>query len=164
MTTEKQIRANRINALKGGVKTPEGKAISSRNAVTHGFFSEAVILPGEDRRLMEQFREKLMAEVQPQSELETILAERIISSAWRLKRILLADQRHPRNDAFLTCESARDRLRYETTLERQIFKALRELEKLQKARGIPQPPGELAEDIAGDTGCPDSGSDRQPEM
>ena len=47
MTSEKQILANRLNALKAGVKTEEGKAAVRLNAVTHGFFSKAVLAPGE---------------------------------------------------------------------------------------------------------------------
>ncbi len=32
MTTAKQVKANRKNAIKGGVKTEVGKATSSQNA------------------------------------------------------------------------------------------------------------------------------------
>jgi len=38
-TTEKQITANRQNGKLGGVKTPEGKAVSSRNSIKHGILS-----------------------------------------------------------------------------------------------------------------------------
>lgn len=48
MTTEKQIEANRLNALKGGVKTGQGKAAVRLNAVSHGLLSKEVLLPGED--------------------------------------------------------------------------------------------------------------------
>ncbi len=43
MTTEKQVNANRENALLGGVKTEEGKEKSRMNAVKHGFFSYIVL-------------------------------------------------------------------------------------------------------------------------
>jgi hypothetical protein len=56
VSSEKQIQANRINALKGGVKTAEGKAAVRLNAVSHGFFSNSVLLPGEDRHLLEELR------------------------------------------------------------------------------------------------------------
>ncbi|MBI5265909.1 MAG: hypothetical protein HY851_01635 [candidate division Zixibacteria bacterium] len=46
MATDKQISANRLNAQKStGPVTDDGKAASSRNAVTHGFFSK--IDPGQ---------------------------------------------------------------------------------------------------------------------
>ena len=42
MATKKQVAANRRNALKGGVKTLKGKAISRLNARKHGIFASAV--------------------------------------------------------------------------------------------------------------------------
>ena len=39
MASEKQIAANRLNGLKGGVKTLAGKAISCLNAVSHGMYA-----------------------------------------------------------------------------------------------------------------------------
>jgi hypothetical protein len=38
-SSEKQKQASRTNGALGGVKTPEGKNISSRNATTHGVLS-----------------------------------------------------------------------------------------------------------------------------
>jgi hypothetical protein len=72
MATEKQIRANRLNALKGGVKTEEGKAAVRLNAVSHGFFCNEVLLPGEDAGLLNALSEKYMSELQPVGELETL--------------------------------------------------------------------------------------------
>ena len=42
MATEKQITANRKNALKGGVKTDAGKSTTRQNGMKHGFFSKIV--------------------------------------------------------------------------------------------------------------------------
>lgn len=41
-TSDKQIIANQNNGMSGGVKTDEGRAISSRNAITHGILSQTV--------------------------------------------------------------------------------------------------------------------------
>src|SRR5262249_50505137 len=50
MATERQIAANRRNALKStGPRTPEGKARSSRNAVKHGAYARSLPLTPEDR-------------------------------------------------------------------------------------------------------------------
>jgi hypothetical protein len=157
MTSEKQIQANRINALKGGVKTEEGKAIVRLNAVSYGFFSKEVLLPGEDARLMGAFREKLMAELQPQGLLETVLVDRIISSSWRLKRLLRSELKLYQNYSVKLNSRPRvdyryspwqNVVRYETTLERQIYKALHELERLQRARSGEPVPAPLAIDLA----------------
>lgn len=46
MATEKQIAANRRNALKStGPRTPEGKARSRWNALKHGILAKAVVAP-----------------------------------------------------------------------------------------------------------------------
>ncbi|MFC1957264.1 hypothetical protein ACFLX0_00390 [Chloroflexota bacterium] len=47
--SEKQHRANRENAKKGGVKTKEGKSKSRLNAVKHGMIlTSQMLLKGED--------------------------------------------------------------------------------------------------------------------
>ena len=48
MTSAKQLKSNRENALKGGVKTEAGKAVVRLNAVSHGLLTQDVLLPGED--------------------------------------------------------------------------------------------------------------------
>jgi hypothetical protein len=147
MASEKQIAANRKNALKGGVKIPAGKLAVRSNAVSHGIFSKDAVLPGEDSALLAELREKIMAEVKPSGELETILVERIISSTWRLKRALCSEQRYNRQ-AVIDVNNMEDYLRnidyryegwqnylkYEKAIEREIFKAMYELERLQMIR------------------------------
>jgi hypothetical protein len=50
MATEAQINANRANARKStGPRTPEGKAVVSQNAVTHGFLARETVIHGEDQ-------------------------------------------------------------------------------------------------------------------
>ena len=47
MTSEKQAKANRRNALKStGPKTPNGKAAIRYNATKHGLLSREILLPG----------------------------------------------------------------------------------------------------------------------
>jgi hypothetical protein len=134
MTTEKQTIANCLNALKGGVKTAEGKNAVRLNAVSHGLLSNEALVPGEDGCRLAELQARCRAELQPVGELETILVERIISSTWRLKRAVKVERlckgrrRDYFNDAWDT------HIRYETAIERQIYKALHELERLQKAR------------------------------
>jgi hypothetical protein len=48
MANERQIQANRRNAaLSSGPQSPQGKAISAANAVTHGFCARNAVLPSE---------------------------------------------------------------------------------------------------------------------
>ena len=96
MASEKQIAANRENAVNAGVKSPEGKMAVRLNAVSHGLFSKESLLPGEDADLLAQLRNNCLAELNPVGELETILVERIISSTWRLRRALRTEQTYGR--------------------------------------------------------------------
>lgn len=52
MTTEKQIEANKMNALKStGAVTEEGKAIVSKNAIKHSIFArDLIITSGDDKK------------------------------------------------------------------------------------------------------------------
>ena len=55
--SEKQLKANRENAKKGGVNTKKGKIKSRLNAVKHGMLlTSQVVLPGEDVRSLADFR------------------------------------------------------------------------------------------------------------
>jgi hypothetical protein len=89
MTSEKQARANRRNALKStGPKTPKGKATVRHNALRHGLLSRDVLLPGEDEDALRELGEHLWDELQPVGALESLLVNRVISSStWRLQRL-----------------------------------------------------------------------------
>jgi hypothetical protein len=88
MTSEKQARANRRNALKStGPKTPEAKTAVRHNALRHGLLSRDVLLPGEDEAALMELGERLRDELQPVGAVESLLVERIISSTWRLQRL-----------------------------------------------------------------------------
>jgi len=86
MATEKQINANRQNAQKStGPRTSEGKAAVSQNAVKHGLFSDSLIR-GENPSVYEAFHDEMLADLAPVGAVETMLAERVISLWWRLRR------------------------------------------------------------------------------
>ena len=88
MTSDKQIEANRRNALKStGPKTPEGKAAVRLNAVRHGLLSRETLLPGEDEEALRELGQNLRAELQPVGELENHLVDRLVSACWRLRRL-----------------------------------------------------------------------------
>ena len=88
MTSEKQARANRKNALEStGPKTPEGKAAVRLNALKHGLLSRETLLPGEDEEALTELSDLLREELQPVGELQNLLVDRIISAYWRLSRL-----------------------------------------------------------------------------
>jgi hypothetical protein len=139
MSSEKQIQANRRNALKGGPKTEEGKAKVRLNAVSHGFFSKEDLAPGEDRALLAEIREEFMKELRPVGAVETFLVELVVSSSWRLRRVINNEAKHITSGADYRFDSWQNILRHTAALERRIYRALHELQKVQKSRLGSQP-------------------------
>ncbi len=87
MATEAQIQANRANAQKStGPRTPEGKAVVSQNAVTHGFLARETVIQGEDPGQFEFYRDRMLGELAPAGDAEFEMAERAVGLAWRLRR------------------------------------------------------------------------------
>ena len=87
MSTPKQVLANRRNAQKStGPHSIEGKAITSQNAIKHGFSASQAVITDEDPRDYCLHRDQLLAELAPSTPLESMLAERLITLSWRLKR------------------------------------------------------------------------------
>ena len=87
MSTQEQIKANQQNARKStGPRTDEGKAVVSQNAVKHGLFAAEAVIKGEDPADYEAYLDTFLAELVPVGAVETMLAERFVSLAWRLRR------------------------------------------------------------------------------
>ena len=87
MATEAQIKANRQNAKKStGPRTAGGKRAASKNAVTHGLFGREVTIHGESEEQYDRHREAFLDELRPVGMSESVLAERIITLSWRLRR------------------------------------------------------------------------------
>ena len=87
MATEAQINANKENSQKStGPRTAKGKKAVSQNAVKHGFFMREVVVKDEDQAAFDRYREAMLAEMGPAGVMESSLAERIVSLAWRLRR------------------------------------------------------------------------------
>ena len=88
MSTQSQILANRRNAQKStGPRTTQGKAAVSQNAVKHGLLTRQDVISSESRAEFDLYRDRLLTELAPVSPMESMLAERIVSLSWRLKRV-----------------------------------------------------------------------------
>jgi hypothetical protein len=140
MATQKQIAANRRNALRStGPRTPKGKAIVAMNSLRHGLRARTVILPGEKRHKFHQLCDYLKAQWQPQSVTEQFCLMRMAVSRWKLMRLEVNEIRIVRRDAgagnrVLSLERLWEA---QCRLERSYARAQRELERLQSAL---QPP------------------------
>lgn len=88
MSTNRQIQANRMNALKSsGPKTEAEKAIVAGNAIKHGILSKEVLLKGESRQNLDELKQTLYGELNHVTLFETLLVDRIVVNTWRLRRI-----------------------------------------------------------------------------
>jgi hypothetical protein len=88
--TEKQLTANRKNALKStGPKTTEGKARTSMNALKHGLRASSLAVPIlENAEDWETHRDLVVRDLSPVGYLETVLSERVAAILWRLGRVV----------------------------------------------------------------------------
>src|SRR3990167_3208498 len=166
MATERKIEANRMNALKStGPKTPEGKAVVSKNAVSHGILSDTDVMEEEDPKRFYDFADAMRSCLQPVGEIEALMVDRIISNTWRMRRLLEAEAWVQWELGVLPHEGGRDNFsgyaymrgdfppicatfnRYESMLERGLFRALHELQRLQASRAGQDVPPPAAIDI-----------------
>lgn len=159
MTSEKQINSNRINSKLGGVKTPEGRAVSRYNAQKHLILRESITEYEADGA--DQLINDLFAYFQPIGRLEELLVERIALCSIKLVRIQKAESEfiksalhpkivrdisidwtsevveegyHPKinQDSLLVLGTTYSR--YETAIENRMFRSIHELERLQRVR------------------------------
>ncbi|MFN3326166.1 MAG: hypothetical protein ACK5AZ_21925 [Bryobacteraceae bacterium] len=145
---------------KRGPRTPEGRQRSSRNAIRHGLTAAQVVLDYESPEQYEALKEAVLAELQPETEIERQLAHDLANHRWRLDRIvrietatfdtkmrdqeewiaaeytqILADTRIAHAFEELAKEPALALLdRYETRLRRAYDRTLRTLLQLQAER------------------------------
>lgn len=169
--SDKQLEANRKNALLGGVKTEEGKAVSRLNALKHGLLSEVILLPEENEKALLELGRRMRTELKPVGELELSLVDRITSNLWRLRRALNAEKEmmyedcHPKITFSLDDKDGKNLgeafsydfanydtygkfIRYETSIERGLYKALHELQRLQAIRNGQDVPPPAALDVS----------------
>lgn len=147
---------------KGGPKTEQGKSVSKFNALKHGLLSKEVLIDGEDQEILNDFGNAIKEELKPVGPMEEMMVDRVISGFWRLRRAVYVekgtmewyqndfdlfpmgqtpeqqDRRSIRD--MINNKSVDNILRYETTIERSVFRALHELERLQAKRNGENPP------------------------
>ena len=123
-----------MESIKGGPKTNKGKEISKMNALKHGLLSKEVLIDGEDEEELLLLTKRIRSEIKPETEIERLLADRVVANLWRLKRALgMENGTVISSGGGLMYDSDRF-FRYETMLEKSLYKALHELERAQAKR------------------------------
>jgi hypothetical protein len=149
-----KLAANRANStLSTG---PVDTSRTRFNGLAHGLTSKQTVIRGEDQQEYDTFQANFRKQLAPVGETETLLVDRVIAAAWRLKRFTRMETSFFNNridaiqeenpdldpDAALAilftdpAEMARMRLflRYQTSVQREYDKAMREFEKAKAER------------------------------
>jgi hypothetical protein len=88
LISERQLRANRANALKStGPRTEEGKQRSRLNGLRHGLTGQVSIMTDENRAAHDAFCNPIIKQLAPEGPLEMQIAQLIAQDHWRLNRI-----------------------------------------------------------------------------
>jgi hypothetical protein len=151
------LASRRNGARSRGPKTAAGKARSSRNALKHGLCAQKLlVLAEEDVAAFCALETALFEELAPAGALQTVLAQRVVSAAWRLLRAdrmeaeVLTERRF--RDGGLGLALIRDGngarvlptlLRYRGAALAEFMRCLRTLQALQaetRAAGLPAAP------------------------
>ncbi len=125
----------------GGPNTEQGKAVSSRNAVTHGLFAAHDFIRDGEQPAWTELAESLRVSLVPEGPLELNLVAEMLRAMWRLRRCGLieegfasaADSPDPMLDeAAAKTQLAVDRARSQA--HRLLHKCTAELRQLQTER------------------------------
>jgi len=146
-TTTNQIMTNN----KVGVKTAEGKEISKYNAVRHGILVKVLLDDELDNANIIQ--NKLLEEYRPQSITEELLIETMVISYVRRQRACFQEINGIGVLSYTSTSSGAETfLRYITTSERQFYRALHELQRIQAIRNGLRPTSMAVDFIGANNG------------
>ena len=144
MTSALQIASNRRNAKKcTGPRTPQGKAISSRNALKTGIDAKSDIILSESRAQLDALTTGYLDHFAPTTPRQRQLVDALINAEWLSRRYLAVETRiWNRNFELTNSDSLGDAFahspdhftrvdRRQNGAHRGYLAALRELDKLQ---------------------------------
>ncbi len=125
---------NRANAkLSTGPRSPQGKLASSRNSTKHGLASSQLLIPGEDSAAFETLIADLLNDHQPANKTEELLVRQMAQAYW-LEQRAIRFQSSCFDENGVDAKSLALFLRYGATHNRAFYKALNNLQRLQKDR------------------------------
>ena len=152
-SSPRKIEANRKNAKKStGPKTSVGKAMSSWNSTQHGLLSKRLPQTGEHHKQeFDLLLVSLQQDLEPVGTLEEVLVEKIAQEYWRLGVAAWYEAIELAKDYHFMRESIARILRYQTAINRQLFQAMNQLERLQRLRKGDQVPAPLNVQVSGST-------------
>jgi len=152
-SSPRRIEANRRNAKKStGPKTALGKTSSSWNSTRHGLLSKRLpILVGRSKKNFARLLSNLRQDLAPVGTLEEVLVEKMAQEYWRLGVAAWHEAEELDNNKPFSKTEVYRILRYQTTINRQLFQAMNQLERLQRLRKGENVPAPLNLEVLGDT-------------
>jgi hypothetical protein len=122
-----------------GPTTPEGKAISSQNALKHGLASRRLFIPGEDPSAFEELLRSFKLDFKPDGPVEDDLVEEICMAKWLKERAirmqtLAFEKMAESDDPYGIPPNLHVFIRYQITNENRYLRALRALQAIQKEK------------------------------
>src|SRR5712692_8417314 len=111
LAIERSVSSAKGGSKASGPRTEQGKRRSSRNATKHGVYSKAIILKGESKAHYRVLLAGLHEALQPEGALEEFLVEKLATTAWRQRRLLLAESAEIRkNTEFVESDQRKQEL------------------------------------------------------
>jgi hypothetical protein len=157
----RKLAANRLNAKRStGPRTPQGKAKSARNSYKLGIFAQQIFPPTEQGlKDWGKYKDTVTGfydHYRPAGVIEELLVDKIVTEAIRFARIL-GDERCLMGLPGIFSSRAIDKvLRYQSALNRQLSKAIEQLEDVQAKRNAASEPSDGTD--------PDDAADEPPEL
>jgi hypothetical protein len=160
-STTDRAAINRENARRStGPKTPEGKATSRLNAITHTLCSQTVVSTKKNLIGYARFRKRFFDDLQPKGIIEVQLTQTLADCSWRLNcarayetnlltlgseeqlaSVKLEDEDQEIQSALATAKAYRSQANalaaismHEQRVSREFHRSLKELREIQAAR------------------------------
>ncbi|MGC1684901.1 MAG: hypothetical protein WA734_04725 [Candidatus Acidiferrales bacterium] len=137
--SDRKLAANRLNAQRStGPRTLQGKENSKRNSYKLGIFAQQIFQPTEQgRKDWEEYKDlisDIYSHYRPHGVMEERLVDKVVTETVRFARTLKLE-RNELDLARALWNPPIDRiLRYQTAIDRQLTRALEQLEGLQAKR------------------------------
>lgn len=165
-SSQRKIEANRRNAKKStGPKTSAGKIISSWNSMRHGLLSErlpSIYGKDKDKEQFTHLLSSLREDLEPVGTVEELLVEKIAQEYWRLGVAAWYEAKELEREHTFAYPVIDRVLRYQSMINRQLYQAINQLERLQRLRKGENVPAPLNLQVLGDT--PAISEDENPEL
>jgi hypothetical protein len=153
-----------------GPTTPEGKEKSKQNSRKHGFFARHLLPAGEAGDKLWQGYSDLVAGIWeyygPVDYMEGLLTEKVITESIRFSRLMDYESKYVGERQAFHMNGVDRILRFQGAINRQLFQAMKELERMQDKRKakptLPEDSGQSPDNGDAGPSAADNGQNHGP--